>query len=227
MITGDIPFKKPKNRADYLHALLNEDFVFPSVFLNHSKEVRDLISKCLIKDPNKRITTEEILNHPWLRDFKEETILPMDYINSSKFFSANTKMSDEAIEKEKIINEYFKSRYSKKNSYELKDKNNSNPNCLFNKLNTQDIKAECNKFEKMLSQQELEEVKESNEDQHSIISTNKEKEKDKNLNETKQTKDNQVVKEINESQEPIKVQFKPSFKGRIFSRFAGDSKDFN
>ena len=37
-----------------------------------SDEARDLLNGLLNKNPKKRITIEEILNHPWLNDFNDK-----------------------------------------------------------------------------------------------------------------------------------------------------------
>jgi serine/threonine protein kinase len=39
-----------------------------------STECRDLIKKMLEKKPEKRISVREILDHPWIANYKEEKI---------------------------------------------------------------------------------------------------------------------------------------------------------
>jgi calcium-dependent protein kinase len=37
---------------------------------NYSNESKDLINRLLIKNPEKRITLDEVINHPWFRKIK-------------------------------------------------------------------------------------------------------------------------------------------------------------
>ena len=72
--------------------------------LKHSAEVRDLVSKLLQKDTNKRYSAKEALNHPWFEkyggralfsNFKREEIEP--YINNLFNYSFNSKIQQLVI----------------------------------------------------------------------------------------------------------------------------------
>ena len=72
--------------------------------LKHSQEVRDLVSKLLQKDINKRYSAKEALNHPWFEkfggrnlfsNFKREEIEP--YINNLFSYSYNSKIQQLVI----------------------------------------------------------------------------------------------------------------------------------
>ena len=72
--------------------------------LKHSPEVRDLVSKLLQKDTNKRYSAKEALNHPWFEkyggralfsNFKREEIEP--YINNLFNYSFNSKIQQLVI----------------------------------------------------------------------------------------------------------------------------------
>ena len=67
MLTGHLPFK---GREENIVAdkIVNDDLEFKEEeWENRSKKVRDLISKCLIKEPEERITIEEFVEHPWFK----------------------------------------------------------------------------------------------------------------------------------------------------------------
>ena len=68
-------------------------------FIVHSNEVKDLVSKLLEKDVNKRLSAKEALNHPWFKkycgrglfgNFKTEDI--QLYINNLFYYSFNSKL---------------------------------------------------------------------------------------------------------------------------------------
>ena len=72
--------------------------------MKHSPEVRDLVSKLLQKDTNKRYSAKEALNHPWFEkyggralfsNFKREEIEP--YINNLFNYSFNSKIQQLVI----------------------------------------------------------------------------------------------------------------------------------
>ena len=59
---GTPPFESETHEHTYLK-IRNCSVNYPSYL---SVEVKDFISKLLIKDPNKRICLEECMNHPWI-----------------------------------------------------------------------------------------------------------------------------------------------------------------
>ena len=72
--------------------------------LKHSSEVRDLVSKLLEKDINKRLSAKEALNHPWFdiyggrslfSNFKPEDIQP--YIDNLFNYKYNSKLQELVI----------------------------------------------------------------------------------------------------------------------------------
>ena len=69
MLLGKHPFE-----GDTLEALFNniknkELNLYELIKLDCSEESKDFIIKCLNKDYNKRITTSECLEHPWITKF--------------------------------------------------------------------------------------------------------------------------------------------------------------
>jgi Ca2+-binding EF-hand superfamily protein len=68
MLSGTLPFDDENDNEEVIAKMtVFVEVQFPSKnWSKKSSEVIDLISKCLIKDPNKRITIEEYLQHPWI-----------------------------------------------------------------------------------------------------------------------------------------------------------------
>jgi Ca2+-binding EF-hand superfamily protein len=101
MITGSLPF----NGSD-------KDEVFHKISLgnydkkklkeqNCSDELKDLIEKSLIVDRNKRITSDEILQHKWFKLFTKNpdynTVLSPDIINALKNFQNQNVLQKEIL----------------------------------------------------------------------------------------------------------------------------------
>ena len=64
-VTGDLPFKADL-LPDLFESILNDPVVFPdSVVI--SDDLKDLILGLMKKDPEERLTMEQIQQHPWLR----------------------------------------------------------------------------------------------------------------------------------------------------------------
>ena len=73
MLCGHLPFKG-SNQSIVADKIVNDDLEFDEYeWKKMSKDVKKLISACLIKEPEERITIEEFLNHPWIKkNFKEK-----------------------------------------------------------------------------------------------------------------------------------------------------------
>lgn len=69
MLSGTLPFDDENDNEEVIAKMtVFVEVQFPSKnWSKSSKEVVDIISKCLIKDPNNRISIEEFLNHPWIK----------------------------------------------------------------------------------------------------------------------------------------------------------------
>ena len=61
--------KKDEDNFELQYAIVYKE---PKYIENISDEARDLLKGLLNKDPKKRLTCEEILNHPWLYNFKDK-----------------------------------------------------------------------------------------------------------------------------------------------------------
>ena len=83
MITGFFPFRGI-NETDLHRNILSG--AFPKL-KDVSPELKDLLNKILEVNPNKRISVDDILNHPWLNDIN---INNTNY-NSNKYFHKSRK----------------------------------------------------------------------------------------------------------------------------------------
>jgi 5'-AMP-activated protein kinase catalytic alpha subunit len=67
MVTGKVPFKDQTKSLEILHQLIKKgEFTFPNN-VTLSEDLKDLISKMLVVDPEARITIDGIIAHPWFR----------------------------------------------------------------------------------------------------------------------------------------------------------------
>lgn len=66
VLTGRMPFKPPANQSsEVLHQLIKKgEFTFPEN-IPLSPDVQDLIKQMLCVNPEKRITVDQIMKHPW------------------------------------------------------------------------------------------------------------------------------------------------------------------
>jgi len=66
LLWGLPPFNENQN-AELFEKIKTAEYSFPSPEWDHvSDDAKDLISKLLVVDPEKRLTAEEILEHPWM-----------------------------------------------------------------------------------------------------------------------------------------------------------------
>ena len=87
MLCGFPPFYADDNNTLF-NMIKKADFEFHSPYWdNVSENAKDLIKKLLIVEPEKRLSTEEILKHPWLNQTvhsKENLSFKEDYIEYKK-----------------------------------------------------------------------------------------------------------------------------------------------
>ena len=103
-LVGKAPFDG-KNDDEIIHKIAKGNYNNKeSKLLNHSSEVRDLLSKLLEKDLSKRFSAKEALEHPWFKKFggrslfsnyKKEEVEP--YINNLFIYSFNSKIQQLVI----------------------------------------------------------------------------------------------------------------------------------
>lgn len=70
-LMGKYPFSTPQNFFDYIDATMTKDLfdVGNEEMVNLSESAKSFILMCTDSDPKKRPTAEELLNHPWLKNF--------------------------------------------------------------------------------------------------------------------------------------------------------------
>lgn len=68
LISGDLPFDDPSDNEEIIaRKVVYSDIDFKNkVWEKVSREIKQVITECLIKDPEKRISISKFLQHPWL-----------------------------------------------------------------------------------------------------------------------------------------------------------------
>ena len=67
MLCGHLPFKGNKEVV-IAEKIVNDDLEFDEdEWEVRSKKVKELITCCLKKEPEERITIDDFLNHPWFK----------------------------------------------------------------------------------------------------------------------------------------------------------------
>lgn len=102
IFSGSFPFYGT-NQLETANAILFKELNFESRYLSHvSKDCVDLLQKLLEKDPEKRPTAEDVLNHPWINDevpchnfSLEKIISPNHQIEKSSNFSKSVQDLEE------------------------------------------------------------------------------------------------------------------------------------
>lgn len=99
MVTGMIPWSTMRNNGQLFSQIKKGEYSTPSYL---SDNCRDLIIKMMCPDCEKRITIEEILNHPWMKNADQNT-----RPSRTKECSVSLKMVDEFFnipQKQPLIN---------------------------------------------------------------------------------------------------------------------------
>ena len=68
ILSGTQPFRGPAE--DLIKQIKKAEFVFGGCDWNRMPKAKDLVSKMIVKDPNRRLSANEVLAHPWLQDQK-------------------------------------------------------------------------------------------------------------------------------------------------------------
>jgi serine/threonine protein kinase len=67
LISGNHPFDSKKSNQNILNRIITGKFKFQEpIWEKVPKECKDFIKKCLVVDPKKRATVEQLLKHPWI-----------------------------------------------------------------------------------------------------------------------------------------------------------------
>ena len=68
IVSGEIPFlPKSRDYDDMKNNIKNHELTFSIKFKGRSKEVRDIIRRCMEKKPENRIKIDELIKHEWFR----------------------------------------------------------------------------------------------------------------------------------------------------------------
>ncbi|KAL0225506.1 hypothetical protein RCL1_003418 [Eukaryota sp. TZLM3-RCL] len=73
MCAGRLPFENRQSTSLLFNQICSCDYEMPRHF---STLLQDLIRKILVADPQKRLTIDQILNHPWLKHHAESIHIP-------------------------------------------------------------------------------------------------------------------------------------------------------
>ena len=135
LLSGTLPFsfkngksvsiedsdKNDNNSEELQFSIINSD---PKYIENISEEARNLLSGLLNKNPEKRLTCDEILSHPWLKDVNNNL-----YNNKYHLFTkAEMKMlSKTYVDYRNDKNDNLKENFTLSNLF-IDDKNNDNNN---------------------------------------------------------------------------------------------------
>ena len=137
LLSGSLPFsfkngksisiedsdKNDFNNSEELQfSIINSD---PKHIENISDEVRDLLNGLLNKDPDKRLTCDEILSHPWLKDVNDN----LDNNKYHLFTKAEMKMlSKTYVDYRKDKNDNLKENFTLSNLFNDDEKGKNNKN---------------------------------------------------------------------------------------------------
>ena len=69
LVSGTPPFSEDRKcNLNLKEQILQANYYYyPQLFDKISKEAKDLIDSLLKKDPEERLSSDQILNHPWLQ----------------------------------------------------------------------------------------------------------------------------------------------------------------
>ena len=97
-LTGKFPFDSDKNENIFKLIKKQEIDLKPLDESECSEEAKDFIIKCLNKDHNKRMTTAESLNHPWITKFcikKNSNLINGETVNTLLDFANKNALQKE------------------------------------------------------------------------------------------------------------------------------------
>jgi tRNA A-37 threonylcarbamoyl transferase component Bud32 len=81
LLSGIHPFESRKNTENILNRIIAGKFKFEGpVWEKVPKECKDFIKRCLVVDPKKRATVNELLKHPWILSQGKGPIFSVDEI---------------------------------------------------------------------------------------------------------------------------------------------------
>ena len=104
------------NSTELQYSIINKE---PKKIENISKEAEDLLKKILKKNPEKRITCEEILNHPWMKGISNKSLDSNKYHLFTK--AEINVLSKTYVDYRKDVNENLKESFTISNLFTDKE----------------------------------------------------------------------------------------------------------
>jgi serine/threonine protein kinase len=72
LLTSSLPFDHDSQK-ETIRMTCEDDVIFDrETWKNYSAESKDIISRLLIKNPEKRITLQEVIDHKWFKNVKQK-----------------------------------------------------------------------------------------------------------------------------------------------------------
>jgi len=100
LLSGRVPFNGSSEKKIF-KAIMEGSFTFPSPLWDKiSKEAKDLITKMLTHNPDKRISAAEAYNHPWFKMFERPAVDPVqakEILQNLKGLNRQTKLQKAAM----------------------------------------------------------------------------------------------------------------------------------
>ena len=117
--SDDSHINEDNNSIELQYSIINKD---PKEIENISEEAKDLLNKLLIKNPDDRITIEEILEHPWMKDVSNKVLDSNKYHLFTK--AEINILSKTYVDYRKDKNENLKETFTISNLF-IDEKNNN------------------------------------------------------------------------------------------------------
>lgn len=98
LLSGKLPFPGEDNK-DVFKKILKSNFTFNGEVWNSvSQEAKNFVSQLLVKDPQRRMTSDQSLEHVWIKEAKAEIKISIDpqIISSLRHYKADNKLQREA-----------------------------------------------------------------------------------------------------------------------------------
>jgi len=102
MLSGFLPFDDESSEREIARQTIKEPVKFPSsIWKNISVEARKFVENLLSKDPAKRMTVKELLEHPWTAKYTKGRVGELR--NNSKEKNVSTFKLYATIEEGEIL----------------------------------------------------------------------------------------------------------------------------
>lgn len=96
MCAGELPYEDD-NVQKLLQKIAFKEPVYPSSF---SLQLKDLLRKILSKDPERRLTIDQIKQHPWFSQYEYSNIMNMDFGVSRSWRVRRSSTAEDIVDRE-------------------------------------------------------------------------------------------------------------------------------